>query len=67
MTKLKEVIKKAEATLNTFQQHQKAIALKTLKMSDVGANIMGGMNKEQARSFLKSIGYSDTQIKNLEK
>lgn len=52
--------------LDVFGKHQKAIALKTLKMSDVGANIMGGMTKEEAREFLKSIGYNDAQIRRLE-
>lgn len=52
--------------LSVPQKHQKAIAIKTLKMNDVGASIMGGMDKEQARAFLKSIGYSDNQIANIE-
>ena len=46
--------------------HQKSIALKTLKMSDVGANVMGGMTKAQARTFLKKIGYSAEKIAKLE-
>lgn len=40
--------------LTVFEKHQKKIALATLKMSDVGASIMGGMTKEEARSFLTS-------------
>jgi len=52
--------------LDVFQKHQKAIAIKTLKYSDQGAFIMGGMTKDEARKFLKSIGYSDNQIKKLE-
>lgn len=55
-----------EAELSVPQQHQLKIAKKTLKMSDAGANIMGGMNKEEARKFLKSIGYTDKQIAKLE-
>jgi len=55
-----------EASLNTFQKHQKKIALDTLKMSDTGASIMGGMNKDDARSFLMTIGYSQKQIDKLE-
>jgi hypothetical protein len=56
----------ATAELSVPQQHQKKIALDTLRMSDEGAMIMGGMSKEEARTFLKSIGYSDERIKKLE-
>ena len=52
--------------LTVPQRHQKAIALKTLKMSDAGAHIMGGMTKEEAREFLLSIGYSQRKIDRLE-
>jgi hypothetical protein len=52
---------------DVFDKHQKAIALKTLKMSDAGANIMGGMSKAEARSFLKAkCGFSDARIAKLE-
>lgn len=37
-------------------QHQINIAKKTLKMSDAGAKIMGGMTKEEARALLKKHG-----------
>jgi len=53
-------------TLSVFERHQKKIAISTLRMSDVGALIMGGMSKEEARNFLKSIGYSDWSIKTFE-
>ncbi len=43
-------------TLDTFQKHQKKIAIATLRMSDAGARIMGGMTKDEARAFLKRIG-----------
>ncbi len=46
-------------------KHQLAIAKKTLKMSDAGANIMGGMSKKEAVAFLKKIGYSDAKIKKM--
>lgn len=36
-----------------FDNHQIKIAKSTLKMSDAGANIMGGMTKEEAREILK--------------
>ena len=55
-----------EANLSTPQKHQLKIAKDTLKMSKAGANVMGGMNHDEARKFLKSIGYSDQKIKKLE-
>jgi hypothetical protein len=55
-----------ERELSIPEQHQKKIALRTLKMNDVGVSVMGGMNKGEARSFLKRIGYSDEQIKKIE-
>ena len=47
-------------------KHQLAIAKSTLRMSAIGAQIMGGMNHEQAHAFLKSQGWSDKRIKQLE-
>jgi len=55
-----------EKTLSVPEKHQLNIAKKTLKMSGVGAMIMGGMSKEEARMFLKSIGWNDKKIKKLE-
>ena len=37
---------------DVFAKHQRRIAIDTLKMSDIGALIMGGMTKEEARTFL---------------
>jgi hypothetical protein len=51
---------------NVFDKHRTVIALRTLKMSDAGATIMGGMSKAEAREFLQSIGYSDDKIKKIE-
>ena len=48
--------------LNVPARHQLEIARKTLLMSDVGVSIMGGMTKEEARAFLRSIGWSDKRI-----
>lgn len=49
--------------LSVPEQHQKKIALKTLKLSDAGARIMGGMTKDQARSFLaKTCGWTPERI-----
>lgn len=53
-------------TLSVPEQHQKKIALATLRMSDVGASIMGGMSKAEARAFLERIGYSAAKITALE-
>ena len=52
--------------LDVFQRHQKRIALDTLRMSDIGARIMGGMDKPAAREFLRSIGYTAAQIAKME-
>jgi len=52
--------------LTTPQKHQLAIAKKTLKMTDAGAKIMGGMSKKEAKEFLKSIGWSDRKVAKLE-
>jgi hypothetical protein len=56
----------AEKSLSVPEQHQKSIAIKTLKMPDAMVGIMGGMDKDEARKFLKSIGYTDTQVRKLE-
>lgn len=42
--------------LGVAEKHQRRIAVSTLKMTDIGAAIMGGMNKADARQFLRSIG-----------
>jgi hypothetical protein len=52
--------------LSVPEKHQLNIAKKTLKMSDAGANVMGGMNKKEAREFLKKIGYTDKEIAKME-
>ncbi len=39
---------------DVFKKHQRRIARATLKMSDEGAQIMGGMTKTEAREFLAS-------------
>lgn len=56
-----------QEAMSVPQQHQFKIAKKTLKMSDAGANIMGGMSKKEARDFLKRVaGWSDARIKKYE-
>ncbi len=53
--------------LDVFEKHQKAIAIKTLKMPNAIANVMGGMTKKEAVNFLKKIGWSDQRIRELGK
>lgn len=38
--------------LSVFEQNQLKIARHTLRMSDVGARIMGGMTKDEAREVI---------------
>jgi hypothetical protein len=52
-----------QKTLSVPETHQKKIALSTLKMHEVGARIMGGMDHRQAVTFLRSIGYMDENIR----
>lgn len=52
---------------DVFKKHQTRIAKQTLKYSDVGASIMGGMTKQEAREFLRSQGYSVKKIEELER
>jgi hypothetical protein len=45
------------------QKHQVRIAKQTLRYSDIGATIMGGMSKHTARQVLSIIaGWSDQRI-----
>jgi len=44
--------------MGVFSKHMLNIARKTVKMNDVFANIMGGMNKTQAHEFLFQHGTS---------
>lgn len=60
-------MRKTKSRLSVPEQHRLKIAKSTLRMSDAGARIMGGMTKTEARAFLKSIGWTDKAIKTLEK
>ena len=53
-------------TKNIFDFHQLKIAKSTLGMSDIGAKIMGGMNKLEARNFLRKMGWSEKRISKFE-
>jgi len=41
--------------VTVFEKHQLAIARKTLTLSDVGARIMGGMTKQEARDIIRKL------------
>ena len=45
----------AKKELSVPDTHQLKIARDTLKMSDIGARIMGGMTKEQAREVIRRL------------
>ena len=48
----KKIQKFVRRYLSVPEQHQLKIARKTLEMSDVGAKIMGGMTKVEARQVI---------------
>jgi len=53
--------------LSVAETHQFKIAKSTLRLSDFGARMMGGMSKEAARKFLyERCGWSDKRIADLE-
>ena len=41
--------------MDIFQGHQFKIAKDTLRLSDIGARVMGGMTKAEARDFLYAV------------
>lgn len=45
------------------ERHQLKIALDTVRMSTVGASIMGGMDHRQAIAFLRKVGFTDENIR----
>ena len=53
--------------MNVFKKHQFNIAKDTLRMTDGGAYVMGGMTKEEARVFLeRTMKWSKERIKKFE-
>lgn len=52
----------AKPLSRTPQDHQTAIAIRTLKMAAPMAGVMGGPSKEEARRYLLSIGWSQAKI-----
>lgn len=63
---VKQSVSEAKKSGDTFDKHQTKIAKDTLKMSDVGADTMGGMTKAKARAHLKKMGWSAEKIAKLE-
>jgi hypothetical protein len=49
--------------MNVFDQHQVAIAKRTLRLNDVGVLVLGGMTKDQARAVLRDkAAWTDERI-----
>jgi hypothetical protein len=53
--------KKSKKSTDVFLRHQIRIAQDTLKMHDLGAKLMGGMTKDEARDLLKKHGVPFTE------
>lgn len=47
--------------LSVPEQHQLKIAYRTLQLSDVGARIMGGMTKDEARAVILKLTGKQTK------
>ncbi|MFW6008630.1 MAG: hypothetical protein ACOCP8_05120 [archaeon] len=48
------------------KKHKVKIAKDTLRMSDFGARISGGMTKKEAREYLKKCGWTVAEVHNYE-
>jgi len=62
----KEILEKSK-NLSMLDKRQISIAKKTLSMPDAMGGVMGGPSKREAREILIKFGYSDKEIKKLEK
>ena len=51
---------------NPAKYNQEKVSLGTLKMNPAMLGVMGGQTKEEAISFLKSIGYTEAEINKLQ-
>ena len=49
--------------LSVIELHQRRIALDTLRMHEVGARIMGGMDHLEAVKVLRRLGHDDKDIR----
>lgn len=55
------------AALSPADRHQFKIAKDTLRMTDAGAAVMGGMTKAQAREFLRTrMGWTQGAVERYE-
>lgn len=52
---------KKEKSLSIPEKHQLRIARDTLKLSDVGAHILGGPTKPEARAIIKKLTGKDVK------
>ena len=50
--------------LSIPEKHQLKIARATLRMSEVGAHVAGGMDHLEAVAYLRKIGFNDTVLRN---
>jgi hypothetical protein len=57
---------KYESDHSVARKHQLKIARDTLRMSEFGARIMGGMNHAEAREVLAQAGWSANRIAKFE-
>lgn len=55
--------RKTRKPLSVFERHQANIARQTLRMPDAILGVMGGMTREQARSFLEEHGLKEEEEK----
>jgi len=46
---------KRKLSLSVFEKHQLKIARRTLELSDVGALILGGPSKKEAKEIIKRL------------
>ncbi len=67
ITTLSDTQKRDQIMTDTFEKHQLRIAKDTLRMSDAGALILGGMDKAEARAFLRdTMNWSEARVAKLE-
>ena len=50
---------KLKKHLSIPERHQLKIARDTLKLSDIGARIMGGMTKKEAKEIINNLGRTE--------
>lgn len=48
---------------NIFDQHRLKIARRTLRLTDVGAQVLGGMTKAEARKVIKDRCISQSEFR----